>query len=117
MILQEKNSGMSYDMINLKFLNNKNSTLHRVLKSTGAICWQVGSCVKNSELIPLDIIYYPIFKDMGFVLRNRIVWNFNVGKHSLKRLSGRYETILYFTKSSKYIFNLDDIRLNPIMSM
>ncbi len=27
------------------------------------------------------------------------------------RLSGRYETILWFTKSNEYIFNLDDIRI------
>ena len=31
--------------------------------------------------------------------------------HASKRLSGRYETILWFTKSDEYIFNLDDIRI------
>jgi adenine-specific DNA-methyltransferase len=44
-------------------------------------------------------------------LRNRIVWRFNFGLHSKKRFSGRYETILWFTKSSKYRFNLDPVRV------
>jgi adenine-specific DNA-methyltransferase len=44
-------------------------------------------------------------------LRNRIVWHFEHGLHCSKRLSGRYETILWFTKSDEYTFNLDPIRV------
>jgi adenine-specific DNA-methyltransferase len=31
--------------------------------------------------------------------------------HASKRFSGRYETILWFTKSDKYVFNLDAVRV------
>ena len=31
--------------------------------------------------------------------------------HCSKRFSGRYETILWFTKSDEYTFNLDDVRI------
>ena len=31
--------------------------------------------------------------------------------HASKRFSGRYETILWFTKSDDYIFNLDNVRV------
>jgi adenine-specific DNA-methyltransferase len=31
--------------------------------------------------------------------------------HASRRFSGRYETILWFTKSDKYIFNLDAVRV------
>ena len=31
--------------------------------------------------------------------------------HSSKRFSGRYEVILWFTKSDEYIFNLDPVRI------
>jgi DNA modification methylase len=31
--------------------------------------------------------------------------------HARNRFSGRYETILWFTKSDKYIFNLDEVRV------
>ncbi|MEW6087458.1 MAG: site-specific DNA-methyltransferase [bacterium] len=85
--------------------------LVRVLKSDGSICWQVGNYVDNSEVFPLDILYYNHFKKHGLKLRNRIIWHFNHGLHASKRFSGRYETILWFTKSDKYTFNLDSVRV------
>jgi len=84
---------------------------HRVLENNGSICWQVGNYVNKSEVFPLDIFYYKMFTKLGFKLRNRIIWHFNHGLHSSKRLSGRYETLLWFTKSDDYTFNLDKIRV------
>lgn len=83
----------------------------RLLHPQGSICWQVGNYVDDGEIIPLDVILYKKFKDHGLKLRNRIVWTFGHGLHCQKRLSGRYETILWFTKSDDYIFNLDPIRV------
>lgn len=85
--------------------------LYRVLSPEGSIIWQVGNFVEKSEVFPLDIYYYPIFKELGMQLRNRIVWHFGHGLHASKRFSGRYETLLWFTKSDKYTFNLDDVRI------
>jgi len=85
--------------------------LHRVLRADGSICWQVGNYVEDGEIYPLDILYYDIFKKIGFKLRNRIIWRFGHGLHASKRFSGRYETILWFTKSDSYVFNLDSIRV------
>jgi len=81
------------------------------LRHDGSICWQVGNFVDNSEVFPLDIIYYNIFKEHKLKLRNRIIWRFNHGLHASKRFSGRYETILWFTKSDTYTFNLDSVRI------
>lgn len=83
----------------------------RVLHPKGSICWQVGNYVEGGEIFPLDIILYDLFKNHGLQLRNRIVWTFGHGLHCTKRLSGRHETILWFTKSDDYVFNLDDIRV------
>ncbi|MDE6064147.1 MAG: site-specific DNA-methyltransferase, partial [Lachnospiraceae bacterium] len=55
--------------------------------------------------------FYPYFKKLGLFLRNRIIWHFGHGLHCSKRFSGRYETILWFTKSDEYTFNLDDVRI------
>jgi adenine-specific DNA-methyltransferase len=85
--------------------------LVRVLSEKGSLCWQVGNYVDKGEIYPLDIFYYPMFKELGLKLRNRIVWHFGHGLHASNRFSGRYETILWFTKSDKYIFNLDDVRV------
>lgn len=82
----------------------------RILKPSGSICWQVGNFVENGHIVPLDIVLYPIFKKINMLLRNRIIWHFGHGLHASKRLSGRYETIVWFTKTDNYTFNLDSIR-------
>jgi adenine-specific DNA-methyltransferase len=33
------------------------------------------------------------------------------GLHNKRRFSGRYEVILWYTKSDNYVFNLDDVRI------
>jgi adenine-specific DNA-methyltransferase len=83
----------------------------RVTGEAGSICWQVGNYVYDSEIIPLDIILYPIFAEYGLHLRNRVVWYFEHGLHASKRFSGRYEVILWFTKGGNYTFNLDAVRI------
>lgn len=85
--------------------------LMRVLHPEGSLCWQVGNFVDRGEIIPLDIPYFNIFHSHGLKLRNRIVWTFNHGLHASRRFSGRYETILWFTKSDHYTFNLDPVRV------
>jgi DNA modification methylase len=88
----------------------------KLLKPTGSVCWQVGNYINNKtkEIFPLDMFYYQIFKDLGFTLRNRIIWKFGHGLHASNRFSGRYEVILWFTKAQnpgEYKFNLDNVRV------
>ena len=83
----------------------------RLLHPQGSICWQVGNYVEKGEVIPLDAILYPVFRSQGLKLRNRIVWHFGHGLHCKRRLSGRYETINWWTKSDDYTWNLDPIRV------
>jgi adenine-specific DNA-methyltransferase len=85
--------------------------LIRALHPGGSICWQVGNYVEASEVYPLDIFFYQLFKKRGLKLRNRIIWQFGHGLHASKRFSGRYETILWFTKTDQYTFNLDKVRV------
>lgn len=78
----------------------------------GSICWQIGNHVTDNAIVPLDIFLYPIFIKLGLVLRNRVVWHFEHGLHCSRRLSGRYETIMWFTKPGRdFVFNLDPIRV------
>lgn len=83
----------------------------RVLSDMGSICWQVGNYVQRGSIIPLDTILYPIFINLGLFLRNRIIWRFEHGLHCSNRFSGRYETVMWFTKSDNYTFNLDPVRI------
>ena len=92
---------------------------HRVLKQGGSLCWQVGFHVKDAVVIPLDCIIYNIVEKLNksldeankLYLHNRIIWSFGHGLNAEKRLSGRYETIMWFTKGKQYDFNLDLIRI------
>jgi adenine-specific DNA-methyltransferase len=83
----------------------------RLLSNVGSICWQVGNYVEKGAIIPLDSLLYPIFANAGLHMRNRIVWHFQHGLHCSRRFSGRYEVIIWFTKSDDYIFNLDPVRV------
>ena len=83
----------------------------RTLSPAGSICWQVGNYVDRGAIIPLDTALYPFFSDLGLRMRNRIIWHFEHGLHCSRRFSGRYETIMWFTKSEDYVFNLDPVRV------
>ena len=83
----------------------------RLVHPQGSICWQVGNYTDNGEILPLDCLLFPIFRAAGLKLRNRIVWHFGHGLHSRKRLSGRYETINWWTKGDDYTWRLDPIRV------
>lgn len=83
----------------------------RILKPNGNLCWEIGNYVEEGEVFPLDAYFYMMFKDLGLKLRNRIIWRFGHGLHAAKRFSGRYETILWFTLTDNYTFNLDPVRI------
>ena len=110
------NIGKSYEKrtTNEVYLEQQAATIAeaaRLLHPKGSICWQVGNHVDDGEVFPLDILLYPLFKTHGLKLRNRIVWTFGHGLHCQKRFSGRHESILWFTKSDDYTFNLDPVRI------
>jgi DNA modification methylase len=50
------------------------------------------------------------FSHKGFE-ETLVYWHFGHGLHANKRFSGRYETMLWFTKTDDYIFNLDNVRV------
>lgn len=97
------------------YLNEQEDTIReavRILQDDGSLCWEVGNHIAvDGEVFPLDMLIYPIGKKLGLKLKNRIVWKFGHGLHCAKRFSGRHETILWFTKTDNYTFNLDPIRI------
>lgn len=81
------------------------------ISDKGSICWQVGNYIKNGEVFPLDIYTHNLFHSRGMKLRNRIIWKFNFGHNASLRFSGRYETVLWYSKTDDYVFNLDAVRV------
>ena len=112
------NLGKSYESRSAlnKYLDSQGLVIDecvRLLDERGSICWQVGNYVKNGSIVPLDVLLYPFFEQHGLKLRNRIVWHFGHGLHCSRRLSGRYETVNWWTKSEEYTWQLDPIRVPP----
>ena len=115
------NTGKEYEsLLSLdEYIEEQRKTIAastKILSPTGSICWQVGHYIhgsgKSKEAFPLDLVLYPIFKEFGLKLHNRIVWRFGHGLHETYRLTGRHETILWFTwDTDDYTFNLDPIRV------
>ena len=110
------NTGKEYEKRSSKekYIEDQTSCIAeavRLLSPTGSICWQVGNYIEYGEVYPLDILLYPLFKNHGLQLRNRIIWTFGHGLHCKHRFSGRHETILWFTKTDDYTFNLDNVRV------
>lgn len=84
----------------------------RILKNNGAIFWNVAQTIIDKEIIPLGAIFYNVFKDLNFYLKNWVIWKFEGGETPRTRLFGRYENVLWFVKNKEeYIFNLDDVRI------
>ncbi|HEV2974440.1 MAG TPA: site-specific DNA-methyltransferase [Solirubrobacteraceae bacterium] len=83
----------------------------RALSPKGSIFWQVGSYSNRGVLIPLDVRFFPILEDLDLIPRNRITWVRQHGLHGRRKFSARSETILWFTKSDDYTFNLNAVRV------
>lgn len=112
------NLGKSYERDQMRHLDDyvdwQERIIHKIsplLKPSGSICWQVGNYVSNGHILPLDIVLHPCFERENFILRNRIVWHFGHGLHSTKRFSGRYEVVMWYTKTDNYHFDLDAVRI------
>ena len=77
----------------------------RVLSRKGSIFWQVGAYSDEGTLIPLDIRVFPILEEprpdpaaIGSCGRG------STGSTLGSKFSCRYETILWFTKSGRLLF-------------
>ena len=97
-----------------ELINEVIREVSRVLTDDGSLFLNLSPVPigKNKEILPLPYLGYNIIKKNGFFLRNLITWNFNGMQNCTKRLSGRYENILWAVKDlENYIFNLEDIKI------
>lgn len=77
---------------------------YRVLKKTGTIYIFIGFRY-------ISYLYQILEQDLGMVFANWICWHYTQGIGKLKGFSPRHDDILMFTKTNKYTFNIDDIKV------
>lgn len=76
----------------------------RVLKPTGTIYVFMGVRF-------ISYIYQILERELGMRFNNWISWHYTQGLGKKKGFSPRHDDILMFTKSAKFVFNLDDVRV------
>jgi site-specific DNA-methyltransferase (adenine-specific) len=79
--------------------------LHHVLKETGSIYLHCD--YRNSAY--LRVLLDSLFGRSNF--RSEIIWHYTGGGRSKKYFSRKHDTIFFYTKSEKYTFNIDAIRV------
>lgn len=77
---------------------------HRVLKSDGTIYVFIGFRY-------ISYLYQILEDELNMNFVNWISWHYTQGVGKTKGFSPRHDDILMFSKSEKYKFNLDDIRI------
>jgi len=82
------------------------SEMARVLDEGGMLLLQVGSTRDELDrIVPLDILLYETIKKTGLIFQNRIIWTVPHGLSPRRRLAGRHETVLCFSKGAPRVFN------------
>lgn len=74
--------------------------LHRVLKPTGSMWLHCDPTASHYLKVICDIIFGP----KNF--RNEVVWRYRTGGASKRHLAKKHDIIFFYSKSSKYKFNL-----------
>lgn len=95
----------------LDFLENVLFECKRVLKANGNIMLNVANYIdKQGNAIPISYFVFNMLEKLNLKFRQEIVWYFQGGLSATKKLSARYENILWLYKEN-YTFNLDDVRV------
>ena len=77
--------------------------MHRVLKSTGSIYLQMDTKINHWIRCLMDDVFgYGNF-------RNEIIWHYQSGGRQENIFSRKHDNILFYAKSSNWIFNSNDI--------
>ena len=99
----------------LNFIEKVLSECKRTLVSGGSLFWQTGYTKEGSEYItPLDHLTFNLFREMGFLLKDRIIWRYWGGMAFKSKFTNKHETILWWVKpglrTTKVRFNVFPVR-------
>lgn len=84
---------------------------YRVLKKSGNIVIFGGFQFENANRADLLELVHYIRNHTDFKLVNVIIWYYKNGISARRFFSNRHEEIMWFTKTNKYMFNLDEVRI------
>ncbi|MED3649967.1 site-specific DNA-methyltransferase [Heyndrickxia sporothermodurans] len=87
--------------------------IYRILKPCGNFMLQIGQYVdSNTNNIPLTYLLFNSLMEIGFKIRQEIIWYFRGGMPARKKLTGQNEKIMWLYKGDDLpFFDLDAIRV------
>lgn len=88
----------------LMFSRNWLKEAHRVLKDDGSIYVFMGVRF-------ISYLYSIMDRELEMFFNNWICWHYTQGMGKIKGFSSRHDDILLFTKTAKFKFNIDDIKI------
>lgn len=89
----------------IEWMRPRVEELHRTLKPTGSFYLHCDWHASHYLKIMMD----EIFGAKQFL--NEIVWCYGIGGRSKKHFGRKHDTILFYRKNKRHIFNVDDVRV------
>ena len=90
----------------LVYMAERIAAMHRVLKDTGSIYLHCDPTASHYLKTVLDCVFSP----RNF--RNEIIWSYSASPSAAKKdFPRKHDTILRYAKSSKFVFNANDVRI------
>lgn len=91
--------------------------VYRILKPTGSFWLNLGDSYQEKKLLMIpQRVAIRLMDEVGFVLRNQVVWNKLKGApdNANDKLRTLWEPVFFFTKEPKgYYYDIDAVRKNP----
>jgi adenine-specific DNA-methyltransferase len=84
----------------LSFIERVLSECKRILVPGGSLFWQTGytSDEEQEYITPLDHLTFHLFRNLGFRLKDRIIWRYWGGMAFKSKFTNKHETILWWVK-------------------
>jgi DNA modification methylase len=87
------------------------SEIGRTLKPGGVVCLNVGKTVDWQDcMLPMDVMLFENLRTAGLTFQDRVVWPSSHGLTPRRKLAGRHETLLVFSKGEVATFNATPAR-------
>lgn len=91
----------------IAFMKDRLEQMHRLLKDTGSLFVHVDYRAVHYLKIELDKIFGGGDPDRGAkYLVNEIIWRYKTGGSSKRSFAKKHDSVLFYSKSDKYLFNL-----------
>jgi adenine-specific DNA-methyltransferase len=102
-----------------RFVSRVAGLISQKMRIGASLFWQTGytqASPNSDEINPIDVLTFPLFKENGFYLKDRIIWRYYGGMSFKSKFKNQHETILWFVKGDpedstvQPYFDIDAVR-------